>query len=89
MDLQPPEVDKMITEEWQAHIVNLALIRLGDVFTGSAIEVARLSLLGQSAGEIAQTLDLKEESVYVLRHRVKRRLVREIATLRQELEHRG
>ena len=87
--MSPPEIERIIGDEWQSHIVQLALARLSDVFTGNAIEVARLSLLGKPTDEIAQELDLREESVYVLRHRVKRRLILEIAALREELENRG
>ena len=57
-----------------------------------AIDVAgdgdafRLSLKGKAVEEIAEELDLKENSVYRLKNRVKERLIQEIRHLREELE---
>lgn len=86
LHLPPPEIDEIIAKEWESYIVNLALTRLSKVFTGNAIEVTRLSLLGTPLQEISECLKLTEESIYVLRHRVKRRLILEIADIRKELE---
>jgi RNA polymerase sigma factor (sigma-70 family) len=88
-DVHAPEIDKIIVKEWQSHIVRLALARLETAFTGKAVEVGRLSLLGRSVPAIAKELGLQEKSVYVLRHRVNRRLTLEIAAIRDELENRG
>ena len=81
-----PEVVQIIEAEWQRHVVRLAMENLRGVFTGNAFEVLALSLKGHSGDEIAEQLSIRRESVYVLRNRVKARLTREIARVRQELE---
>ncbi|MCM8535971.1 MAG: sigma-70 family RNA polymerase sigma factor [Lentisphaeraceae bacterium] len=81
-----PEVDKRIEKEWQQYIVDLALNELKQVFSGHAFEVLALSLQGKSGDEIADKLNIRKESVYVLRNRVKVRLRDEIKRLRFTLE---
>ena len=83
---QPADLDKVIETEWQHHIVQMAMERLQDVFTGNAFEVLALSMKGQNADAIASELGIRRESVYVIRNRVKTRLNREIVLLREELE---
>ncbi|MCH7225120.1 RNA polymerase sigma factor [Haloferula sp. A504] len=81
-----PEIEQLIEQEWQRHVVTLAVENLKKVFSGKAMEVFALSLEGESVDSIAATLDLRKESVYVLRTRVKSRVRQEIARLQQELE---
>ena len=88
LDSKDSEVDELIEKEWQQYIVNLALEQLKTVFTGNAFEVLAMSLEGHSGEEIAQSLNLRKESVYVLRSRVKGRLREEIKSLRYNLEGR-
>jgi len=81
-----PEIEQLIEQEWQRHVVTLAVENLKQVFSGKALEVFALSLEGESVDSIAATLDLRKESVYVLRTRVKARVRQEIARLQHELE---
>ncbi|MFG0288221.1 MAG: RNA polymerase sigma factor [Rhodopirellula sp. JB044] len=81
-----PDMEQRIEKEWRQHIVNLALERLRSVFSGDALDVFIRSVEGESAAEISRDLGIREESVYVLKHRVKKRLVRESYELRRELE---
>lgn len=81
-----PEIEQLIEQEWQRHVVTLAVENLRQVFSGKALEVFALSLEGESVDSIAATLDLRKESVYVLRTRVKARVRQEIARLQLELE---
>ena len=81
-----PEMEQLIEQEWQRHVVTLAVENLKQVFSGKALEVFALSLEGESVDSIAATLDLRKESVYVLRTRVKARVRQEIARLQHELE---
>ena len=80
------ELAKQIEAEWREHIVNLALDHLRSIFSGNAVEVFVRSVEGQSVEKISQELGLTKESVYVLKHRVKKRLVREVYELRRGLE---
>ncbi len=81
-----PEMEQLIEQEWQRHVVTLAVENLKQVFSGKALEVFALSLEGESTDSIAAILDLRKESVYVLRTRVKARVRQEIARLQLELE---
>lgn len=81
-----PEIDTIMEHEWEIHLTNLALENITPLFTGKAVEAFRLTLQGKEVEEIARTLDIKENSVYRLKNRVKERLIEEIRHLREELE---
>lgn len=86
LDVENSEIELRIEEEWQRHILAIAMQNLRQIFSGKAMKVFSLSLKGESPESIAEKLDLRLESVYVLKTRVKMRLTREIAKLRIELE---
>ncbi|VGO18850.1 hypothetical protein SCARR_00903 [Pontiella sulfatireligans] len=81
-----PEIDRIAEREWGLYLTNLALERVGDLFSGKAMQVFMMSLEGMGAEEIARKMELKENSVYRLKNRVKVRLALEIEQLRSELE---
>lgn len=81
-----PEIDSIAEREWEIHLTNIALENIEPLFSGKAVDAFRLTLKGKSVEEIAQALDLKENSVYRLKNRVKERLIQEIRHLREELE---
>jgi RNA polymerase sigma-70 factor (ECF subfamily) len=81
-----PEIDNIAEREWEIHLTNMALENIGPLFSGKAVDAFRLTLEGKSVEEIANQLDLKENSVYRLKNRVKERLIQEIRHLRDELE---
>ncbi|SMP62159.1 RNA polymerase, sigma-24 subunit, RpoE [Neorhodopirellula lusitana] len=84
--MEDSELEQRIEAEWREHIVELALDRLRTVFSGNAVDVFVRSVEGESASAISEDLNMSEDSVYVLKHRVKKRLVREVYELRRELE---
>ncbi|MDP0492388.1 MAG: sigma-70 family RNA polymerase sigma factor [Verrucomicrobiota bacterium JB023] len=86
LHLCQPEIVTMIEREWQNHVVATAIERLKPVFSGKAFEVLRLSLAGVSTEEISTRLDIRQESVYVLKSRVKSRVQQEVAQIRLEQE---
>jgi RNA polymerase sigma-70 factor (ECF subfamily) len=55
-------------------------------FSGKAIQVFQMSLDGNEVEEICCELSLSKDSVYTLKNRVKKYLIREIKKLREELE---
>jgi RNA polymerase sigma factor (sigma-70 family) len=81
-----PEIDSIAEREWEVHLTNIALENIEPLFSGKAVDAFRLTLKGKSVEEIAKELDLKENSVYRLKNRVKERLIQEIRHLRDELE---
>lgn len=81
-----PEIDSIAEREWEVHLTNMALENIEPLFSGKAVEAFRLTLQGKGVNEIAAQLDLKQNSVYRLKNRVKERLIQEIRHLREELE---
>jgi RNA polymerase sigma factor (sigma-70 family) len=81
-----PEINAIAEREWEIHLTNLALENIEPLFSGKAVQAFRLTLKGKTVEEIAKELDLKENSVYRLKNRVKERLIQEIRHLREELE---
>ena len=80
------EMDQLMQKEWEVYITNLALERIRNSFPGQSIKVFELTLEGKSIADIAETLGLKENSVYKSKNRVKAKLINEISNLRYELE---
>ncbi len=81
-----PEVNQIAEREWEIHLTNLALENIRPLFSGKAVDAFQMTLNGKSVEEIAAELDLKENSVYRLKNRVKERLIQEIRHLRDSLE---
>jgi len=81
------EVDKIIEGEWKAYVTNLAITKLKEHFDGNAMEIFQMTLAGKSGTEIAEKLQMAENSVYVVRSRVKARFQSEVRQLRSYLEY--
>lgn len=84
-----PGIEARVEQEWQVYIVDLALERAREVFSGNAVEVFTMSLAGHPVEEIATKLNIKTNTVYILKHRVKAVLLNEIKRLKQDLENFG
>ena len=80
------DLEKMIEEEWQRHVARLALERVKNMFSGNAIDVFLRSSQGESSEAISDSLGISLQSVYVLKNRVKTRLVHEVKRLQEQLE---
>lgn len=81
------EVDKLIEDEWKAYVTNLAVTKLKEHFDGSAMKIFQMTLAGKNGSEIAEKLQIAENSVYVIRSRVKARFQSEVRQLRSYLEY--
>lgn len=86
LNIKESEIEKVIKEEWLRYLTEFAMDRIKNIFSGQAIEVFKLSLTGNSGKDIAAKLNITEESVFVLRSRVKGRIKKEIEKLRSEIE---
>jgi RNA polymerase sigma factor (sigma-70 family) len=80
------DMDKVAEEEWEIFISETAMINVGKTFSGNGVDVFQKTLDGKSVSEIAIELKIEEGSVYQLRARVKKSLIKEIARLRHELD---
>jgi RNA polymerase sigma-70 factor (ECF subfamily) len=81
------DLDDLIEREWKTYISELALKKMRELFSGKAIEVFELSLKGMPSEEIGEKLELKKDSVYVLKNRVKKKFMEEVRALVKELEY--
>jgi RNA polymerase sigma-70 factor (ECF subfamily) len=80
------ELEKIAGREWEIHLTSTAVSNLSPQFSGKAMQVFQMSMDGDTIETIAEKLELKTNSVYRLRNRVKERLVKEIQRLRTDLE---
>ena len=64
----------LFEREWEIHLTNMALDNIEPLFSGKAVDAFRLTLQGKSVEEIANELELKENSVYRLKNRVKEQM---------------
>lgn len=81
-----PEIEARVEEEWQQYVVQLAMERVRGRFSGNAMEVFSRSLAGEEVEDIARELGIKINTVYILKHRVKTMLLKEIQLLKHDLE---
>ena len=86
MSFTESEIEKMAEKEWRLYISNLAMQNLKKIFSGNAIEAFEMSIAEVPGEEIASKLGIALDSVYMLKSRVKKRLVEEIKFLREEYE---
>lgn len=80
------EFQQIIEEEWKAYVITIAIEHIKPYFSGNAMEIFSLTLDGLSVQEIADKLGVKENTVYMLRSRVKARFQQEVKNIRQLLE---
>lgn len=84
--ISEPEIEEIVEREWRVYISNLAMQNLKKVFSGNAIEAFELSLKEVPGEEIASKLGIALDSVYMLKSRVKKRLIEEIKMLKEHYE---
>lgn len=80
------ETEEMIEKEWQAFLCEKIMDHMNVLFTGRAMEVFTMTIEGEDAETIAEKLDLKVETVYKLRSRVKAKFKRELKELKDKIE---
>lgn len=80
-----PEIEKIIQNEWEVYVVQTALERIRENFSGKAMQVFEMSMDNVPTNEIAEKLNVAYSSVSKLKNRVKERLVVEITNLKSEM----
>ena len=86
LNISLPDIDKLINEEWENFISNLALENIRKHFDPNSIELFLKILEGNSTSDIADNLGLKINSVQKTFRRVKEKLKEEIIHLKYNLE---
>ena len=85
-DSESSDLEKIANEEWEIFLTNKALENIESTFSGKGIDVFKKSLEGKSIPDIASDMNIEESSVYQLRARVKRSLIKEVSRLREMLD---
>ena len=80
-----PELEQIAEREWQIFVTNTALKTIEIHFSEAAIKAFKLANKGMKVSDIAQELDVKDDSVYKYISRVKARFITEIQKLKDEL----
>ncbi|MCM8530548.1 MAG: sigma-70 family RNA polymerase sigma factor, partial [Lentisphaeraceae bacterium] len=84
---EEPDISQYIQDEWEVHIVALALNEIAPLFSEKAMVVFKMAMKNKSTSEIAQELEITENSTLKLKNRVKHRMIQEINSLREKLEY--
>lgn len=79
------EISKWADKEWEVYISSLAWDNVKDEFGETVQQIFLMLSKGEEIETIAKELDVKENTVYQSRKRVKNRLYREIRRLNYEL----
>jgi RNA polymerase sigma factor (sigma-70 family) len=82
----PAEVDSMIQMEWEDYLTDLAMVKVRSTFSEKSVQAFMLSIEGHEHAEIAETLNIAEKSVKVLKSRVKKCFVLEMKKLLEQKE---
>ena len=83
---QESDISLIIDQQWKAYISEMALKKIQELFSNKAFQVFKLSLQDKTVDEICQQVDIKRDSVKVLKSRVKARYLEELKRLIRELE---
>ena len=84
--IEPPEIERIITQEWQVFLTNSAMEKVEVHFSATALKAFELFRNGQTPNEIAELLEVKPDSVYKYISRIKLKLIQEIEHLKKELD---
>lgn len=79
-------IDSMIEREWEAYICNLAMKNVRPLFSERALKIFDLFISGVSIDDISKRFDIKENSVYKIKNRVRIRLKEEAKQICSQLE---
>jgi len=80
------ELEEKIESEWKRYLANEALAHLRTIFSENMVECFRLTMENVPVDEIAKRLDVKKETVYMIRMRMKSRMLLEMQNLMEKLE---
>lgn len=81
-----PEIEEVIEDEWKRYISSLAFENVSKSCSPLSMDIFASSAEGETLGQIAKRLDMKENTVCRYKNRVKEKLIAEIKSLREMLE---
>jgi RNA polymerase sigma factor (sigma-70 family) len=80
-----PEIDRISLEEWKKYIVTLSWENINGSLSEKVRHCYELLSEGVDAREVATTVDVAENTVYVYRKRVEKQMMKEILRLEEQL----
>ncbi len=80
------EIDRAIQEEWKNYLLDKALDQLKEVVSENVLTCFKMTLDKVPVEEIAKKLNIKVDTVYITRNRMKSRMQIELKKLIHELE---
>ena len=80
------ELENYIEEEWLNYVTRIAVERVSSSYSNNVMTVFRASLSGKSTKQVAEELNVSEQTVYTYRMRVKQSLKLEVKRVLAELE---
>ena len=80
-----PDLDELTEKEWKEHVVKLAEANIRPKLTEQEDACFSKILKAVPVEQIAEELDIKKNTVYVIRQRLLEKLNREIRFLNEEL----
>ena len=86
VNISLPDIDKLINEEWENFIANLALENIRKHFDSKSIDLFLKILEGHSTSDLADNSGLKVNSIQKTVRRVREKLKEEIIHLKYNLE---
>jgi RNA polymerase sigma factor (sigma-70 family) len=79
------ELEQIISLEWKKHISHMAWEKVCETMTGNAVECFKRYAEGEEVDSIAESLQIRSNSVYVYCKRVREQLRKEIANMEHNL----
>lgn len=83
--LDDNEIDHFVEIEWKNYIMEMAMKNLNGSFSENAISILKLSLSGYKNDEISTMLNIKPDSVKVLKSRITQRLIEEAKEIQKKV----
>jgi RNA polymerase sigma factor (sigma-70 family) len=84
--INTPEIEEIVTREWELFISNTAMQNVSRHFSDKAIEAFSLFSQGMKVNQISEEISVKADSIYKYISRIKLKLVEEIQALQKELD---
>ncbi len=84
--LNSSDIDHMIEQEWEVHLIKLALNNISSQFSENSLKTFEYAMQGLSDHEIAEKLNQQPNTINKLKNRIKKRIIQEVENLTHEIE---
>lgn len=81
----PPEIEEISSKEWEKFVSTIAWENVSQTLSEKVIQTFEMLMKGEKTKDVAQLLDINENTVIVYKNRVKNKMFMEIVRLQNEL----